>query len=264
MRIPITAEALFLKIAFTKDDTMQKLLDDQVSSAEQEWLGKWRDGPTRSRWTTLPLQVGDRAPNFELQAAGGGQFHLSDFWAMGPAVLMFWRHYGCSCGMDRAVRLQSEYANYLQLGANVVVIGQGEPERSMLYAKQQNLPCLVLCDPTSSVFEAYDLLEGQPGQIVYDAPDEFLRMDFEAGKNLQKQRHGTQRATVDSPWQLPGEFVVDRLGRIQLAYRYQYCENWPDSLVLEAAIKEAIRKCDEPSSTSSGAPNPAEAPEYSR
>jgi hypothetical protein len=44
---------------------------------------------------------------------------------------------------------------------------------------------------------------------------------------------------VDSPWQLPGEFVVDRGGTIRLAYRYQYCEDFPDWLVLAAAIREA-------------------------
>jgi len=39
---------------------------------------------------------------------------------------------------------------------------------------------------------------------------------------------------------LPGEFVVDNKGVVRLAYRYQYCEDWPNPLVLVAAIKEAI------------------------
>jgi hypothetical protein len=70
--------------------------------------------------------------------------------------------------------------------------------------------------------------------------DEFLQCDINAGANLQKSRHGTERATVDSPWQLPGEFVVDKTGAIRLAYRYQYCEDWSNLLVLVGAIKEAI------------------------
>jgi hypothetical protein len=84
------------------------------------------------------------------------------------------------------------------------------------------------------------LLDGMPSQIVFGAPDAFLQCDYEAGVKLQESRRGTERAVVDSPWQLPGEFVVDRLGIIRLAYRYQYCEDWPNPLVLIGAIKEAL------------------------
>lgn len=222
---------------------MPQVLESQIQAAEQEWLDSWKRGPTRLRWTRAPLQVGDAAPNLELQDSTGKTVHLSDFWRNGPALLLFWRHYGCSCGMDRAKRLQTEYADYLKLGASVVVIGQGEPERSAAYARNHNLACPVLCDPTYRVYEAYDLLEGRPSQIVFDAPDEFLQCDFEAGAKLQQSRHGTERAPVDSPWQLPGEFVVDRSGVIRLAYRYQYCEDWPNPLVLIGGIKEALWEC---------------------
>ena len=60
------------------------------------------------------------------------------------------------------------------------------------------------------------------------------------GRDLVESRQGTDRAILDDPWQLPGEFVVDRKGVVRLAYRYQYCEDWPNPLVLVAAIKEAI------------------------
>lgn len=207
--------------------------------AEEAWLQSWQRGPVRLRWTRLPLQVGDAAPDLELHNLWGRSVRLREAWRDGPALLLFWRHYGCSCGRDRARRLQAEHRRYVGLDANVVVIGQGEPERSRAYAHANGLPCAVLCDPTRNAYEAYGLLEGQPSQIVFDAPDEFLRRDYEAGRQLQRSRHGTDAAPVDSPWQLPGEFVVDRSGRVRLAYRYQYCEDWPDPLVLIAAIKEA-------------------------
>jgi hypothetical protein len=40
---------------------------------------------------------------------------------------------------------------------------------------------------------------------------------------------------------LPGEFAVDREGVIRLAYRYQYCEDWPDPRVLTTALRLATR-----------------------
>ncbi len=213
--------------------------EDQIQQAEQEWLALWQRGPVRTRWTHTPLQVGDTAPDFELLDSTGKAAHLADFWQKGPTLLLFWRHYGCSCGMRRAQRLASEYKDYVMAGGNVVVIGQGEPERAALYAANHQLPCPVLCDPTFSVYEAYDLLEGQPSQVFFDASDELLRCDPHAGREFAKSRHNTDRALVDSPWLLPGEFVIDRQGRIRLAYRYQFCEDWPDPLVLIAALKEA-------------------------
>ena len=221
---------------------MTSLTDKQIKAAESEWLDLWKQGPTRLRWTEVPLQVGDLAPDFELKDTSGKLVHLCDFWSNGPALILFWRHYGCSCGVDRAKLLQNEYADYIKLGASVVVIGQGDPERSKDYSEKHSIPCPVLCDPTYRVYEAYDLLEGKPSQIIYDAPDEYLRIDYETGAQLQQSRHGTEGALVDSPWQLPGEFVVDQKGIIQLAHRYQHCEDWPTPSMLIPAIKEAIWK----------------------
>jgi len=86
----------------------------------------------------------------------------------------------------------------------------------------------------------YLLLESKPSQIVYDAPEEFLRRDYEAFVQLAKACREAGRLLVDSPWQLPGEFVVDQTGVIRLAYRYQYCEDFPNPLFLLAAIREAV------------------------
>ena len=219
---------------------MTSITDKQIEAAEAEWLDLWKEGPTRLRWTEVPLQVGDLAPDFELKDTSGQLVHLRDFWSKGPALILFWRHYGCSCGVDRAKLLQNEYADYIKLGASVVVIGQGEPERSKDYREKYGIPCPVLCDPTYRVYEAYDLLEGKPSQIIYDAPDEYLRIDYETGSQLQQSRQGTDGALVDSPWQLPGEFVVDQSGIIRLAHRYQHCEDWPNPSILIPAIKESI------------------------
>ena len=216
--------------------------DDQIAQAEKEWLDLWQRGPVRTRWTGTPLQVGDSAPDFELVDSTGKNVRLSDFWRSAPTLLLFWRHYGCSCGMRRAQRLSSEYKDYIKVGGNVVVIGQGEPERAALYAANNDLPCPVLCDPTYKVYEAYDLLEGQPSQVFFDASDELLRCEINAGREFAKLRHKTDRALVDNPWLLPGEFVVDRMGTVRLAFRYQFCEDWPDPLVLIAALKEASWK----------------------
>jgi peroxiredoxin len=214
--------------------------EEQIERAEQEWLSLWQRGPVRTRWTQTPLQTGDPAPDIELLDSTGKTVRLSDYWKGGPVLLLFWRHYGCSCGMRRAERLASEFQDYVKGGGNAVVIGQGEPERAALYALKNKIPCPVLCDPGFKAYEAYDILEGKPSQVFFDASDELLRCDPAAGREFARSRHKTDRALVDSPWQLPAEFVVDKKGLVRLAYRYQFCEDWPDPLVLVAALKETI------------------------
>ena len=43
---------------------MTSLVDNQIEAAEKEWLELCKKGPTRLRWTEVPLQVGDLAPDF--------------------------------------------------------------------------------------------------------------------------------------------------------------------------------------------------------
>ena len=214
--------------------------ENQIRLAEQKWLEMWKIGPERVRWTKLPLQVGDAAPDIVLMDMSGAKLHLSSFWRNRPAVIIFLRHFGCSCAFDRIKRLKDEYASYIEAGANVIAIGQGEPERSKRFAEQRGLPCGLLCDPERRAYEAFDVLEGRPSQIVYGSPDAFLRRDSEAGLKLQLSRRGTERAAVDSPWQLPSDFVVGQDGFFRLTHRAQFCDDYADPQVLLAAIREAI------------------------
>ena len=212
-------------------------LDALTASAEAEWLEAWAAGPVRTRWERVPLQRGDLAPDVELPDESGTVRRLSDFWADGPALLLFWRHAGCSCGIDRAARLRDEFPEYVAAGAKVVVIGMGEPVRAERYRSLHGVPCPILCDPDRVSYEAFDLLDGSTAQVLFDAPDEFLACELEAGQSLAAERHGSDRASVDSPWQMPGEFVVGQNGVVRLAYRYQYCEDYPDPRVLIAALR---------------------------
>ena len=221
-------------------------VDEQIKAAELEWQEGWKLGPVRIRWTSAPPQVGDTAPDFSLTDMDGKPTQLSALWKEKPLLVLFWRHFGCSCGVDRAGRLQKEYKDYLATGGQVIVIGQGEPERSKAYAEKYGLPCPILCDPKFQAYEAFGLLEGTPAQILFDAPEALLMRDYSAGMKLAEDRRANGRPMVDSPWQLPGEFVIDKQGTIRLAYRYNFCEDWPDPRVLTAALNDAARPYPKP------------------
>lgn len=219
---------------------MASELEKQMKAAEKEWEEGWRRGPTRLRWTELPPQVGDQAADFTLLDAYGRETTLSALWKEKPLLLIFWRHYGCGCGMDRAARLRKEYSDYDKAGANVAIIGQGEPERTAAYAAKHKLPAIpILCDPELKTYEAYGIVEGKTTQIFFDAPEPFLDRNYEAGIQLAEARRADDRPVVDNAWLMPCEYVIDQNGEIRLAYRYNYCEDFPDPRVHLAAIREA-------------------------
>lgn len=211
-------------------------MDKELAAAEQQWLDLWARGPQRVRWDRIPVQVGDVAPDVELLDHTGIATRLSSLWAGKTPVILFWRHFGCSCGRDRAARLRDEYTELIDLGCIVVIVGQAGPDRSANYRDRNGIACPILCDPKEIAYRAFDVLEGTTAQVLFDAPDEFLAGELSAGVELAASRHKTERASVDNPFLLPAEFVITD-GIVQLAYRYQYCEDFPDPRVLTAAVR---------------------------
>ena len=92
----------------------------------------------------------------------------------------------------------------------------------------------MLSDPELTAYRAYGLVQGTPAAVLHDHP--WSPGDEETGRKWQEGRAGTERALVDDPWQLPGEFVVAPGGIILHAHRYQYCEDFPPKAVLKGAI----------------------------
>jgi len=214
-------------------------VDRQHTAAEREWLQAWLTGPSRTRYTSLPPQVGDPAPDIELPDTSGAMKRLSEFWTEKPALVLFLRHFGCSCLAERWEKLNDDLPAFAGAGAQVVAVCQGEPERSAAVASRRGYPFPLLCDPERRCYELYGLLEGTPPQILHDFA--WKPGDRDTGEKLLSSRRGTDRALVDSPWQLPGEFVVTTSGRLVLAHRYQYCEDFPPKTVLLGAIGAAGR-----------------------
>lgn len=206
-----------------------------TAEAETEWLAKWTAGPTEGEGSVL--RVGAPAPDHALIGHDGRTRRLSEFWADGPALLMFWRHFGCGCGVDRAARLRAELPDYLTAGLNPVVVSQGEPARAEAYRSEHGLPCPVLCDPDHAVYRAYGIGQWSPARILFDAPPEYWSHPRELGVTFQAGRRKEGRPPVDDPWRGVAEFVIGTDGRIRLCHAYQSCEDFPDPRVLTTAAR---------------------------
>jgi len=212
-------------------ESTERLIED----AEKEWLETWVAGPGDKR--SKLLDPGTSAPDLELLDHTGASRRLSSFWSEGPALLMFWRHFGCGCGLDRASRLKDEYADYQAAGINLVIIGQGEPGRAAEYREKYGITCPILCDPEFAAYSAYGLANFGVEQILYDAPEETWDHSMEIGLDFQEARRAINRPLVDNPWMSTGEFLVDPSGTIRVSYAYQYCEDFPDPRVFLVAAK---------------------------
>ncbi len=213
--------------------------DRIVDAAEAEFLTFWKEGPQVTRWDSIPVQPGDPAPSFELPNQTGADLSLDSLTAESPALIVFWRHFGCGCGFDRAARLRAEMDEYKATGAAVVVIGQGYPQQAAVYAQEHELDLPILTDPDRSVYRAYGLLDASQPQVLFDAPEWLWSYGDETAQRFVEARQGTGRRLVNNPWLLPGEFVIGQDGIIKHAHRYQHCEDFPDPRVLLTAITGA-------------------------
>ncbi|MFZ2963338.1 MAG: peroxiredoxin-like family protein [Rhodoglobus sp.] len=210
-------------------------LDQLVCDAEDRWLELFTTGPTKPPSRVLGL--GDAAPDARLLDQVGNERSLSEFWSEGPALIVFWRHFGCGCGVDRAARIVAEAPQYAEAGLEVVIVGQGEPERANAYRELHGIPFPILADPSGQVYDAYGIGHWQPEQVFFDAPEEYWSHPQEVGLRLKAERRGRGRPMVDDPWRATAEFVVAPGGVVRLGYSYQYCEDFPDPRVLTTAAR---------------------------
>ena len=217
----------------TRTDELAQL----TVAAESEWLERWSTGPVEPEGGGI--RQGSPAPDLALPDETGALRHLSEFWRTGPALLVFWRHFGCGCGADRARRLAAEYADLVAAGLTPVVIGQGEPPRAAAYRAAHELPCPVLSDPDHAAYRAYGLGQWTPERVLYDAPAVYLEHPRGLGTEFQAKRRLDGRPLVDDPWRATGEYVVGTDGRVALPYVYQYCEDFPDSRLLTSAARRS-------------------------
>ena len=190
-----------------------------TAAAELEWLERWSAGPIEPEGNGVPQW--SPAPDLALPDETGTLRHLSEFWQSGPAVLLFWRHFGCGCGADRARRLVSEYSELVAAGLTPVVIGQGEPPRAAAYRTAHALPCPVLSDPDHAAYRAYGLGQWSPERVLYDAPAMYLDHTRALGGEFQAERRVSGRLLVDHPGRASGE------------------KDFPDSRLLTAAARRS-------------------------
>jgi peroxiredoxin len=153
------------------------------------------------------LQEGDRAPNFRLPMAQGGNLELDTLLKAGPVVLMFYRGQWCPyCNLE--LRAYQQALPRLQAqGASLVAISPQTPDNSLSTTEKNDLSFPVLSDSGLHVSRAYGL--------AFDLPTELVELYQRRWGNDLVKWNGSEGG-----WSLPipATYVIGRDARILLAH----------------------------------------------
>jgi len=151
------------------------------------------------------LKAGDRAPDFSLPDARGGQVNLYKLLDHGSVVLSFYRGGWCPyCNLELRA-LQQALPEFNRLGAALVAISPQQPDQSLSTIEKNALAFPVLSDAGSIVARSFG--------ISFDL-DEALRPIY------TQFGHALPSVNGDDSWQLPipATYVIGPDGTIALAF----------------------------------------------
>lgn len=170
--------------------------------------------------------VNDDAPDVSLLDMAEHETHLSTRWQRQPSVVVFLRYFGCPFCQAQIVKLRDEHDRFDEIGAGIVLIGQGAPSDASEFTERMRQPFECLVDPDLSAYRAFGLGTAKLGQ-VFGPPVAlpFLRNNLRR-ETLQRGLNGGRFM------QMPGTFVIDTQGVVQLAHRNRHIADTPPHQML--------------------------------
>lgn len=154
---------------------------------------------------THALQVGDHAPELVLPDATGQAVRLSDLWAKGPLVLIFYRGGWCPyCNLE--LRAWQQHLEKLgALGGSLVAVSPQTPDNSLSTAEKNQLTYPVLSDSGLAAATAFG--------IAFELPKELIDLYGSVGNDLPVL-NGNGRWVLP----LPATYVVGHDGKVLYAH----------------------------------------------
>ncbi len=162
------------------------------------------------------------APDVLLKDTENREVKLSQLWAEGPLLLAFTRHFGCTQCKEMLSELVAGREQIKEAGLSIVVITQGTPESTALFAEEHAPGLYCLADPDRKAYQAYGLERGTLFQT-------FLNLKVLAAVK-RSQRKGYK---VEAPPEgqdamlMSGTFIISREGRVLLPFYYDDIADHP-------------------------------------
>lgn len=124
---------------------------------------------------------------------------------VGPAVVVFVRHFGCIFCRERAAEVRGHAAAIAAARARIVFVGTGTAPMAAAFAREHADGLPVLGDPTKRVFELAGMRRGLGTVLRFGMVRNLLRA----------LRRGHRQTKVQGdPWQQGGVLVLDGNGAV--------------------------------------------------
>ncbi|HEX6291156.1 MAG TPA: peroxiredoxin-like family protein [Herpetosiphonaceae bacterium] len=160
------------------------------------------------------------APDVQVYTADGARVPLRTYWGHRPIVLTFLRHFGCAFCRDFIIKLRAAYPDFVERGAEITAIAQGNAPQTAHFANILRLPFPLLADPSREVYQAFELLEvGYTTLLHHSVMREGMALAGrgelpDVGYTIQ-----TMLPTNNMSFrQMGGTFVIDEQGRVRYAH----------------------------------------------
>lgn len=152
------------------------------------------------------LRAGDKAPDFEAATHEGGAVRLSDLYASGPVVLIFYRGAWCPYCNLHLRQFEQSLEDIRSYGAEVLAVSVDKPEYGQKTVTEGELDFQVVSDTEASILENY--------KLVFQVPEE-LAEKYRGEYGIDLEAHSGR---TDHVIAVPATYVVDREGVIRFAY----------------------------------------------
>ncbi|RVU42453.1 peroxiredoxin [Lujinxingia sediminis] len=127
------------------------------------------------------LEVGDRAPEFELPDASGRPVRLSQTLERGPVLLVFYPGDFSPVCTRQLCSYRDSYERFVSLGVQMLGISDDTIDKHRRFTEEHHFPFSLLADPQREVIDAYAgtgmmsggrahrayFLVGQDGRLAY-------------------------------------------------------------------------------------------------
>ncbi|WP_405252095.1 peroxiredoxin-like family protein [Dokdonia sp. Asnod3-C12] len=152
------------------------------------------------------LQVGDKAPEFELPNPKKQKISLTTLLSQGPVVVTFYRGDWCPYCNLQLRALQSKLEEIRTLGATLVAISPQVSDGSMTESEISNMEFTVLSDQDAKVASLYGVSWEVPAFLMD-------HMKVDRGLDLDKINNGK-----GSILPIPATFVLNKEGIVTWSY----------------------------------------------
>lgn len=183
-------------------------------------------------------EVGDAAPDGFLVDLRGEEVLLSTLWEERPAVVVFLRYFGCPFCQTQVVTLRNEHDRIRRAGADVGLVGHGDPDAALEFAASKRTPFPILLDRDRGTYRRYGLTQGKAMQVL--APQVALPW-IKAELSPETRQRGLKGGSF---LQMPGTFVIDvggvvraRSGTVRMAHRNRHFADAPSIEQLLEALE---------------------------